>query len=175
MEIPYNILEKNNLSRLVIIVIILEILNNNYKAVICLIKEFIIIKKIQIEDKLDQKSLNYIFNNIKDFEEKKENYFLEEKDKNFIETLIEKNDLNLNFDELRNIINSFNDEKIFKYKCENTQFYYIKNDIFPKYISDKKISSYSNKIIKSKIVSLESGSIISLSEFLEINKYLYIA
>ena len=175
MEIPYNILEKNNLSRLVIIVIILEILNNNYKAAICLIKEFIIIKKIQIEDKLDQKALNYIFNNIKDFEEKKENYFLEEKDKNYIETLIEKNDLNLNFDELRNIINSFNDEKIFKYKCENKQFYYIKNDIFPKYISDKKISTYSNKIIKSKIVSLESGSIISLSEFLEINKYLYIA
>ena len=95
--------------------------------------------------------------------------------KKIVESLIQKEEININYIELRDKIESFNNELISKFKCENNQFYYIKSEIFPKNIENKRISTYSNKIIKSKFITLESNSTISLSEFLEMNKYLYIA
>ena len=174
MEAPYNIIEKNTFERLIITVIILEILNNNNKAIICIIKEFIILKKMLIEDNLDKKALNLIYNYIKDLDIK-DNYYLDENEKKIVESLIQKEEININYIELRDKIESFNNELISKFKCENNQFYYIKSEIFPKNIENKRISTYSNKIIKSKFITLESNSTISLSEFLEMNKYLYIA
>ncbi len=181
LEIRVESLNSNISQRLIIIVLLLETLNFNYLACICLIIELIFTKKVIFTNKNDIKSLSYICNFLKYCKNHSHNpiyidYNLSYEHNNYIKKIIQKTSVNGNYIGNYNLFSSLKDLNCKKFKCDFQlkRFFFLKNETFPSN-NDKKInSSISDKPIKSMAIKLKSGNIISKSEYLEMSKYLYI-
>ena len=173
----------NILNDIIYTIMFFECLNYNYKSLICLIIEYFISKNI-IDIKKENNNnilififsfVNYIQNNFKEnyiVKEYKFNYIHQQK-YNLLTSVYNKNLINFDkFTKVRKMLN-FNDF----YKCDinEMKFFYLQNEVYPRKVNiDDKLSTFSNSNIRSNIVLLMSGNYASQSEFLEMNKFLYI-
>ena len=171
------------LNDIIYSIMFLECLNYNYKSLICLIIEYFISRNI-IDIKKENNNnillfifnfVNYIQNNFKEnkiVKEYKFNYIHQQK-YNLVSSTCNKNLINFDkFTKVRKILN-FNDF----YKCDinEMKYFYLQSEVYPRKVNiDDKLSSFSNSNIRSKIIRLMSGNYASQSEFLEMNKFLYI-
>ena len=152
-------------------VIVLECLNYNYKCVICLIKEMMAKKIIDLQNQKYKNVYSFIFGFVKsikknlDKNEIVKDYFIDEKN-DFAEFDLKK--YNEMLDKLQ--FNSF-------FKCVNNEmkFFYLKEELIPRKINeDTKESSFNKNNKNSNLKKLNSGNFINLSEYMEISKYLNI-
>ena len=171
------------LNDIIYTIMFFECLNYNYKSLICLIIEYFISRNI-IDIKKENNNnillfifnfVNYIQNNFKEnkiVKEYKFNYIHQQK-YNLVSSTCNKNLINFDkFTKVRKMLH-FNDF----YKCDinEMKFFYLQNEVYPRKVNiDDKLSSFSNSNIRSKIIRLMSGNYTSQSEFLEVNKFLYI-
>ena len=162
--------EENNIEK-ILSVIVLECLNYNYKSVICLIKEMISKKIIDLRIQKYTNVYSFIFGFIKsirknlDKNETVQNYFIEEKN-DFIELDLKK-------------YNEFTEKLKFNsfFKCSNSEmkFFYLKEELIPRTLNENtKESSFNKNFKSSNLKKLSSGNFVSQSEYFEMSKYLNI-
>lgn len=166
---------------IILSILIIECLNYNYKSIICLIIEFFITNNIFNEKKADNKKIyNFIFNFI--------NYIQKEFKGNstIMKYKLNQNHLHKynsissayindlididNFNKIRNIL-QFNN--IYKCNNEEMKYFYLESEIYPRK-NNSNLSTFSNSVINSDIIKLNSGNYTSLDEYLEISKFIYI-
>ena len=176
-------LNKDLQKDIILCIMTIECLNYNYKALICLFIEYFITRDIFdytqennismykfIFNYINHVSINFIKNKI--VSQYKFNDVIQQK-YNSISSSFNNNLINFeNFERIRKIM-KFNDF----YKCNITEkkFFYLSDEIYPKKVKkDDNLSSFSNTNIKSDIIKLESGNFASLSEYLEMSKFINI-
>ena len=176
-EINFEEIEKNEFSRIIIIVLILECFNNNYKSLTCLIIEFLLSNKFLIENIFDKKGIDFIYNYIQ-FEKNynKSEYLINEDKIKFLSQFLNDSNKNFNINEIKTLIKNFKNFENKKFLCDDeiNKFYFIKSELFPTNSINNNLSSFSGKIIKNNYIKLKSGNFACLSEFLEISKFLNI-
>ena len=176
--IKFEEIEKNEFSRLILIVLIIECFNNNYKSLKCLIIEFLLSNKFSIENVFDKKSIDFIYNFIQ-YEKNNNNnneYLINEDKIKFLSQFLNDSNKIFNIKEIKNNIKNFKNIENKKFLCDDEikKFYFIKSEQFPTNSINNNLSSFSGKIIKNNHIKLQSGNFACLSEFLELSKFLNI-
>ena len=176
--IKFEEIDKNEFSRLILIVLIIECFNNNYKSLCCLIIEFLLSNKFLIENVFDKKSIDFIYNFIQ-FEKNNNNnneYLINEDKIKFLSQFLNDSNKIFNIKEIKTNIKNFKKNENKKFLCDDEikKFYFIKSEQFPTNSINNNLSSFSGKIIKNHYIKLQSGNFACLSEFLELSKFLNI-
>ena len=166
---------------IVLSILIIESLNFNYKSIICLIIEYFITLGLFNEKKDDNKKIYYFIVNFINYIQKefKENEIIKKyklnqnhlHKYNLLASTYVNNIINIdNFNKIRNIL-QFNN--LYKCNVEEMKYFYLENEIYPRK-NYNNLSSFSNSLIKSDIIKLNSGNYASQEEYLEISKFIYI-
>ena len=155
--------------------LILEIINNNYKSIVILLKmiiHFIRATNTKLND-YQSKSISLSISYIKHLQSlSKSNELFNEY--NIIEMDISViNPISLKIDcvKLSKLLSSIET----KYKCTNGCFYYLKEEVFPYNIVDNyALSSFSSKKRRNNDIAYKCNLYFTYSEYLEIKKYINI-